>query len=343
MRSLLRMAVGGVSNCSSSGRGASPIIIPAALTYVLGNSLYVPLTSHCNSRTLPQTRGPGFELSGDVTSALLSVRALEDRSSIDNVDPSSKDIAEPASRNVSKLLPVLPKVGSLFPLPHQDESDDNATNSTTLLWGDKNDYTDADDGRLPTPTSLIEEISKKLQTNSDINSLVIAGEGEPTLRLSSLLRLAQSLSSMNNDDDDGYDGGDDTTTSIMNRHEQRPRLPLRVVTNGLGSAVPGNPTDTAFRLRRAGVTHVSVALMTADPSQYDVLMDIKNDDDILVVSPCATAHESVCHFITDALKCGLGVEVTGVESPDVDKEAMEKLATEQLGVKEKVRWRPFFP
>ena len=50
-------------------------------TYLLSNSssstLYVPLTSFCNSATLPQTRGPNFVLPPEAVAALCRVRDAE--------------------------------------------------------------------------------------------------------------------------------------------------------------------------------------------------------------------------------------------------------------------------
>ena len=47
------------------------------ITYSLGNDLYVPLTSRCNTVTLPETRGPNFLLPASVAASLCRVRDLE--------------------------------------------------------------------------------------------------------------------------------------------------------------------------------------------------------------------------------------------------------------------------
>jgi organic radical activating enzyme len=52
-------------------------VLPHYYTYSLGRSLHVPLTSRCNSHTLPQLRGPGFVLPPDVVGSLLRFRDLE--------------------------------------------------------------------------------------------------------------------------------------------------------------------------------------------------------------------------------------------------------------------------
>ena len=46
-------------------------------TYRLGQSIYVPLTCRCNSRTLPQLRGDSFTLPVSVVAALCRVRDVE--------------------------------------------------------------------------------------------------------------------------------------------------------------------------------------------------------------------------------------------------------------------------
>lgn len=46
-------------------------------TYALGRTLYIPITCRSNSRTLPETRGPGFTLSSHTVAALCRFRDLE--------------------------------------------------------------------------------------------------------------------------------------------------------------------------------------------------------------------------------------------------------------------------
>ena len=99
----------------------------------------------------------------------------------------------------------------------------------------------------------------------------------------------------------------------------------------------GNGGGCARQMKEAGVSGVSVALMTASPDLYDELMMPCLSDTI-----STPAHEMVCNFIVSALDVGLGVEVTGVDRADVDKAATEELA-KTLGVADPVRWRPYFP
>ena len=51
-------------------------------TYTLGRSLYVPVTSRCNSVPLPQTRGPNFTLPRDIAETLLRFREAEQPGSV---------------------------------------------------------------------------------------------------------------------------------------------------------------------------------------------------------------------------------------------------------------------
>lgn len=157
----------------------------------------------------------------------------------------------------------------------------------------------------PKVEDLLEEIREQTsQPGSNIDSIVISGEGEPTLRLDDVLSLSQLLTSSA------------STSSI----------PLRLTTNGL---VPVD--DTAEQLKAHGFAQVSVALMTSDKDQYDELMKPTTPD----------GHEQVCHFIRQASGNGLEVEVTAVDRQAVDKTSVEELA-QSLNVSKAVRWRPYF-
>ena len=90
-------------------------------------------------------------------------------------------------------------------------------------------------------------------------------------------------------------------------------------------------------MKEAGVSGVSVALMTASSDQYDELMHPYLPEEI-----STPALDVVCAFIGNCVDIGLNVEVTGVDREEVDKVAAEELAR-SLGVIEPVRWRPYFP
>lgn len=163
-----------------------------------------------------------------------------------------------------------------------------------------------DSVRLPSVESLKQEIDahllKDMKNEEAPQALVFAGEGEPTLRWNDLLELADNYFKWN----------------------------VRVTTNGL---IPSS--CRVKELKENGVQSVSVALMTADSCQYNQLMQPVDDS-------LDNAHAHVCDFIRQAVQCDLDVEVTGVDRPDVNKEATEQLAS-KLGVSSPVRWRPHFP
>ncbi|GAX17120.1 TatD DNase family protein [Fistulifera solaris] len=177
----------------------------AGFTYSLGHSLYIPLTSRCQSLTLPQTRGPGFRLPPSVVAALCRVRDVE--AGTVRWDPWCRwlDMQDAPQR----LPDPLERVSSL------------------------------PDDRRPTAAELLEEI-----TQSNIKQyaqIVLAGEGEPTLRMSVLQQVAKTLS-------------------------QTHAPKIRVVTNGLSTGCD------AQQLVDCGVTSLSVALLSSDQSQYEEWM-----------------------------------------------------------------------
>jgi hypothetical protein len=166
---------------------------------------------------------------------------------------------------------------------------------------------------------LQEEINVWISNNNHHDcqtklALVLNGEGEPTLKWNDLLTLAKSYS--------------ETCT-------------IRVTTNGLVSAA--SSSYKVSQLRESGVDCVSVALMTCSSHQYNQLMQpvvvvaalLPND------STRKEAHLIVCDFIQQAVQCGLQVQVTGVDRPDVDKQATQELAR-KLGVSSEIQWRPYF-
>lgn len=311
-----------------------------SLTYALGRSLYVPLTCRSNTRTLPETRGPNFVLPTEAVSSLLEVRRLEalgadkdgdamiaasQTSAVDSLKSGGGGIS---SANAEKMhLPPL----DLPRVSHLDDSGTSSTGSTLPTITDEMLRQDIESRFQHAKRndrqydSLViagmgEQTLLRLASNRHYDSLVIAGEGEPTLRLSTLLDVVRRpirSSSL----------GNATPTTI------------RVVTNGLGDAVPGNSNGggCARQMKEAGVSGVSVALMTASADQYEELMMPCLSDTI-----SRPAHEMVCDFIVSALDVGLDVEVTAVDRVEVDKAATEKLA-KSLGVTDPVRWRPYFP
>jgi TatD family-associated radical SAM protein len=167
--------------------------------------------------------------------------------------------------------------------------------------------------RRPTVAELLEEI-QAVSERSSFDAIVIAGEGEPTLRWKELLQLTEQLKEQ------------------QERNNDVPDTIVRVTTNGL--AVADNGPE---KLRAAGVSAVSVALMTHDPVLYDELMQPSSSS-----SEMRQAHARVCHFVQQAVQVGLQVEVTGVDRGEVNKAETEALA-QSLGVTEAFRWRSYHP
>mmetsp|Transcript_35015 Transcript_35015/g.70816 ORF Transcript_35015/g.70816 Transcript_35015/m.70816 type:complete len:292 (-) Transcript_35015:1961-2836(-) len=275
------------------------------LTYALGRSLYVPLTCRCNTVTLPQTRGPGFVLPRDVVASLLEVRRLE------------LGVGETPATGSTRL-------GDLGGIGGSENSNGAKASLPPLDVSTIYSLDDSDtDTRRDHPITdriICSDIETRFKeakrSGMQYDSLVIAGEGEPTLRLSTLLSVA--------------------SRPMQSSCFVYTKPTIRVVTNGLCSAIPGND-DCLVKLKEAGVTGLSVALMTASPSQYDELM-----------RPCLPpgisepAHGIVCNFVREAVSLGLNVEITAVDRNDIDKKSAGDLAL-SLGVSEPIRWRPYYP
>ncbi|KAL3805928.1 hypothetical protein HJC23_007889 [Cyclotella cryptica] len=137
----------------------------------------------------------------------------------------------------------------------------------------------------PSISTLIDEVISHLDSNSydktttspSFDQVVIAGEGEPTLRMDALLAVSRQIQ--------------------LHRTENGPfplhrHMVLRV-------------------MMEACISHISVALNTANRHEYDVLME-----------PCCyssgrtmpgTAHDMVCEFMLEAAKVKMEVEITGID------------------------------
>ncbi|CAJ1951412.1 unnamed protein product [Cylindrotheca closterium] len=291
-----------------------PPPITPFFTYTLGSSLYVPLTCRCNSLTLPETRGPNFLLPRDVVASLMRVREMELQRDDGNDDDNDNLFWE--VKTIDSLVEGKQKLPSLL---------------------GKNKVQEYPDGNQhvvhPKVPDLMEEIRLQMENNdvdktstTKITSVVIAGEGEPTLRLNDLLSLTEQLSSSS-----WFSESSSSSSSI------------RLTTNGLipsqqASSISNGKQESNVPqlLQSHGVSHVSVALMSADPLQYEALMQ-----PLLLVEE-DNAHSQVCRFIQQAADTnGLEVEVTAVDRPEVNKETLESLA-KSLSVENPVRWRPYF-
>lgn len=169
----------------------------------------------------------------------------------------------------------------------------------------------------PQIKDLFQEIQEQaVQTEGEFSSIVISGEGEPTMRLDDLLVLAKMLTS--------------SSSSPINLP------PVRLTTNGLAPS-----DDTAKMLKNSGVSQVSVALMTSDKDQYVELMNPQVSSSSTTTTVNDMGHSIVCNFIQQSIKVGLDVEVTAVDRDEIDKSKVESLAR-SLGVSKAVRWRPYF-
>ena len=255
--------------------------------YKLGNSLYVPLTSRCNSLTLPQLRGEGFVLPTPVVAALCRVRDVELTATNEGEKwYLNNDFADLPPK--MKLPP--PPFEAIASLPASEKGE-----------------------REPRLEDLLQEIEYEFSAQESIESIVISGEGEPTLRLEDTIELVCRIKSFANTLPSG-----------------QPTPLIRLTTNGLVTSSFNLPQ----RLWDSGVSSISVGLMTWNANQYNN-----------VVRPLdEAAFDTVCSFITDAgqVNGNLEIETTAVDRPDVDKARTESLAA-SLGVIRPVRWRPYFP
>ncbi|KAL9186046.1 hypothetical protein ACHAXT_005284 [Thalassiosira profunda] len=330
-------------------------------TYTLGRALYVPLTHKCNSIPLPQTRGPGFLLPRSVADALVNVRNAEAPGAV------REDYYDGWAEDDRVGLPPYdaPLVNSLYEFGDGiSEQLQRRREITTSGDGDV-----LDDKLRPSIATLVDEVTSRLDESSDaFDQVVIAGEGEPTLRMDALLAVARSVKPFRMQQDDTA------------RKDQHPILPVRVITNGLcygtpnlgysqynkdrdGSIVPMHRHVILRDMMEAGISRLSVALNTASRHEYDVLMEptcytgggtIGSDESAATESNGestlmpGTAHDIVCEFILEATKLGMDVEVTGIGRPEVDQTETNRLARMLLSVgpkykkKKLVRWRPYF-
>ena len=262
-------------------------------TYRLGSSLYVPLTSRSNTVTLPASRGPRFVLPAHAVAALCRVRDAE------------ADVAQ--FEHWCRWLET--QDGSLA-LP-----EDKRERSLSL--------------DRPTVAELLHEIQQQVQQNAQcplFHSIVIAGEGEPLVRMSDLRDLIQQIRALETG------------------------MALRLTTNGLVPTISSSTVSTQdddenvpLLLQQAGLDAVSVALQTDNAVQYDAWMEPEEDDndDSSSSENSSSAHARVCRFIHQAVQAGLTVEATAVERPEVSPDSVQALS-KSLGVSGAVRWRPYF-
>mmetsp|Transcript_9364 Transcript_9364/g.14311 ORF Transcript_9364/g.14311 Transcript_9364/m.14311 type:complete len:385 (+) Transcript_9364:134-1288(+) len=256
-------------------------------TYQLGRSIYVPLTSRCNSIPLPVTRGPGFVLNSDVVDVLRNVRFVEN-SPRGGSDASIRD-GSMNGTGVSKVvfpeydLPLVTSlynnedngIGSTFSSAAAATSNSDNDNNSNIKNTKENMHIQ-EDSIQPSIATLVDQVSSHLEDNLDLHEVCIAGEGEPTLRMDALLAIARTVQSFNQQQ------------QRRNDQQSAKQINVRLITNGLCYSIPhlgySNNNDpnkiqlpklryTILRdLIDAGVSRLSVALNTANRHEYDVLM-----------------------------------------------------------------------
>ena len=85
-----------------------------------------------------------------------------------------------------------------------------------------------EDSLQPSIGALVNEVASRLDDNdSQFDQVVIAGEGEPTLRMDALLAVARSVQSSPRGKNNAEEQNDKPSS-----------LPVRVITNGLCYGIP---------------------------------------------------------------------------------------------------------
>ena len=369
-------------------------------TYTLGRSLYVPITSRCNSIPLPVTRGPGFVLPKSVAESLLHVRHAEVPNYSVGFDYSNDWLhnnEEEGGCDDDGRVEVppynLPLVNSLYEFHYDDiprhlqrRREIFGTNrNTNPINEDKDDVQYAvvlDDNLQPSISTLVQEVTSRLVSSSEelasYNQVVIAGEGEPTLRMDALLAVARCVQSYNNNNNKQHQHRQQHLSKNNKHDDDTKPIYVRVVTNGLCYGIPNLgyspynkerdgvliPMHRHVILRdmiEAGVSRLSVALNTSNRHEYDVLMEpschtgggSSSSSSVAASEPKlflpGVAHDIVCEFIMETTKLGMDVEITGIDRPDVDKLEMERLARLLMSVRPRndqrsrnIRWRRYF-
>ena len=342
-------------NHRSTSRWSHTASTCAQYTYVLSKALYVPLTSWSDDAvSLPATRGPGFTLPAHVVASLCRVRDAEQASLFEYEKASCVKHLSQEEEQAARQKPSNPPVQwepwckwldtqvGYHPLPPPHKSSIRVKDSTQInpaTWQTELRQlfsATEEKGQLrPSVAELVEETLQQIGHGSSPNdimrdseegfgleSVVLAGEGEPLLRLSSALKFLSQLQERAN-------------------QKGTKLVPLRIVTNGLACTKSrqdaNDPHVLASQLHDAGLTSISIALQTNDPLHYETVC-LKTDSTITGTE----AHEEVCEFVRACVGAGIDTETTAVEHPNVDRGATEKLS-ESLGVTTPVRWRPFYP
>ena len=151
-------------------------------TYQLGRSIYIPLTSRCNSIPLPVTRGPGFVLNSDVVDVLRNVRLAENGWLTDGTSRSSRSMS--GGYKVPFPEYDLPLVTSLY---NNQDTDSKFSSAGATSKNNENDNSKIknttqmqiqEDSIQPSIATLVDQVASHLEDNLDLHEVCIAGEGE---------------------------------------------------------------------------------------------------------------------------------------------------------------------
>jgi hypothetical protein len=314
------------------------------------DTIYIPFTSYTNTQTLPQLRGPNFRLPPSVVASLCRIRDIEASTSIQQLQP-----YEPKYTFWCQWLDTQESYQMVPPpLPHSYVSEIPTSHVSKFQTSH----------HRPTVEEVMMEVQQwyhqsQNQYPSNLRTIVIAGEGEPTLRLFDLIQLIQRI----------RDLPSTCSTQSMARLDiakqiaQSPNLPIRIMTNGLLNqeqtqqllqaccTKPLNGSDNFVPIT------LSVIFVSSNPQQYhDIMAPILNS--LPNQSPSLTTttaqHTMVLDFIRTVVEImsreersagnengQLSLEITAIDRPEIDQAALTRFV-HALGVTAPIRWRRYF-
>ena len=269
-----------IYSASSLSSSASSSSLSYCFTYRLGRSLYVPFTSRCNSLTLPQLRGESFTLPSDVIDALYNVRKVESSGTTivttSTIAAAAASVVATGTGKSPKLKLMPPPTAVLPPFTNREQLQELQLLQRAPREPAIDDlYQEINHRFLITPHEEEKEEEEEDANKDAIDSIVIAGEGEPLLRYHDVMELVRKIRTNKVHTTTG--NNIPITTSI------------RLTTNGLFAPAPAPvpdhdhattttapssppPPTIPQQLKDCGITHVSVGLMTSDPMQYTKLV-----------------------------------------------------------------------
>ena len=167
-------------------------------TYQLGRSLYIPLTSRCNSIPLPITRGPGFVLNSHVVDVLRNVRQVEHYGGttswmMNNVTAANEE--DPTIYKVGLPEYDLPLVNTLYNYNNEKDASTSSSSSSSTTSSNNNDSGNEhnvkntqrvhiqEDSIQPSIAMLVDQVASHLEDDLNLHEVCIAGEGEVSVRL----------------------------------------------------------------------------------------------------------------------------------------------------------------